>query len=165
MKTIQYGLTQELSLVCEHSNFDFFSIAVLTALQGVALVAAIPTLVPATGEQGLTAQVRELPRRDSLNTAIAGKNVIEARVSSHMTLQWSPQGRIMFLCGIVSDSRGGTIGDFCAYPQPRLYFPKAFSTAYTRWARATLVKSYWIASIIMSLAKLSTRGEHSELWL
>lgn len=86
-------------------------------------MAAFPTLVPATGEQGLTAQARELPRRDSLNTAIAGKNSIEARDTSRMTLQWSPQGRLIFLCGLVSDSRGGTKGDFCAYPSQE-YFPE-----------------------------------------
>lgn len=88
----------------------------LTALQGVALVAAIPTLFPAIGEQGLTAQARELPRRDSLNTAIAGKNAIEARDTSRMTLQWSPQGRLIFLCGLVSDSCGGTKGDSVLMP-------------------------------------------------
>lgn len=84
-------LLKNLILFVSTSTFFCFSqIAVLIALQGVALVAAIPTLVPGTSEQGLTAQARELPRRDSLITAIAEKNAIEARVTSRMTLQWSP---------------------------------------------------------------------------
>ncbi|KAL9036947.1 MAG: hypothetical protein Q9214_005912, partial [Letrouitia sp. 1 TL-2023] len=55
---------------------------------------------PGITERGVTLQARAFPHEDSSTAANIEPKGIEARDSSRMTLQWSPQGRVMFLCGL-----------------------------------------------------------------
>lgn len=68
----------------------------------MSLAVAIPTLVTWTTEKDLTLEGREILPGNSPITANVEDKRIETSTSSRMTLQWSPQGRVMFLTGLVS---------------------------------------------------------------
>jgi hypothetical protein len=78
------------------------SFVILTISQGVALVSAIPAPGPAVVERGVTVSSGYVSSTaEAAIPSIKGSD-IEARVPGRMTLQWSPQGRIIFLLGMVS---------------------------------------------------------------
>lgn len=74
----------------------------MNVLQSAALAAAIPTPVLQMTEDVSAFQLQDVSPRGVPATANFEATNIEARDRSRMTLQWSPEGRIMFLIGLVS---------------------------------------------------------------
>lgn len=74
----------------------------LNVHQGAGLAAAAPSPVLQANGDALALQERDVSSGAVATTPEVEVRGVEARANSRMTLQWSPEGRVMFLTGLVS---------------------------------------------------------------